>query len=172
MTQWTKRWLSLLGILLSIAGFYVDKAPSFPSVQRLIAPSYVSARQGIASLQKRSSLQIGEPGFAALANYVENRIAAQNGRVPRARIKLERLEAAGGGIEFGDATSKQTVRLNMFLRGQAKPLEWDLLELSDTVETAWKERSLTWASWLFWVGILQAAWPLFARTKPKASAVS
>jgi hypothetical protein len=154
-------------VLLSILGFYIGNASSYPRVQRVLAPSYVQAKAAIESLKRDGFLSPNQAGFQALAILVEGRIADQNKSVPRPAIVLDRLETTGGGIAFGPATSRQTVGLRMNLRGQAEPLQWDLLELSEAVEESWKARSLTWATWLFWSGIVQTVWPLLMDTKPK-----
>jgi len=165
MREKQKLYLSLLGVILSIAGFYVSNASSFPIVQRLIAPSYVMAKRAIEHIQKEGSTQADQPEFPALARIVEDKIAEQNKQVPRSVIVIERLEATGGGISFGAAASKPVVGLKMFLRGQQQPLQWDLLELTEVVEETWRTRSLSWASWLFWIGIVQTVWPLIIETK-------
>jgi len=162
-----KRLLSLFGVLLSVMGFYVGKASSFPFLQGLLAPSYSSAKRAIEHIQKERSLQAGQPDFAALADIVESRIASQNPHVSRSAIVLEKLEATGGGMAFGAAASRQIVGLKMTLHGQSQPLQWDLLELADVIEHSWATRSLRWAQWLFWIGVLQTLWPLWLERKPR-----
>ncbi|MFQ5709411.1 MAG: hypothetical protein ACE5HO_18285 [bacterium] len=136
MTEKQKFYLSLLGVVLSIAGFYSSNASSFLFVQKIMAPSYVAAKMAIEHIQKQGSIQAGQPEFAALARIVEERIAEQNKQVPRSAIVLERLEATGGGISFGAAASKPIVGLKMVLRGQQQPLQGDLLELQMQLKTA------------------------------------
>lgn len=149
MSERKKHLLSLLGVLVSIAGFYVSNASAFPVLQRLLAPSYGRAKRAIERIQKDGSLQVGHPDFPGLAAIAESRIASKNPNVPRSAIVLERLEATGGGIAFGAAASRQVVGLKMTLRGQPEPLKWDLLELAEVVEDTWRSQSLRWAAWLF-----------------------
>jgi hypothetical protein len=40
-----KRLVSLTGIALGAFAFYVKSAPSFPVIQRIIAPEYVAAKR-------------------------------------------------------------------------------------------------------------------------------
>lgn len=167
MTEKLKHSLSLFGVVLSIVGFYVSNASSFPVLQRLLSPSYAAAKEGVDLIRRSGSLQAVQPGFAALARLVEEKIALQNPQAPREGIVLERLEATGGGIAFGAAVSKQVVGLKMKLRGQDQPLQWDLVELSDAVEETWKTKSLRWAQWLFWGGVVQTVWPFFLDLKKR-----
>lgn len=164
MSQRAKRGLSLLGVALSIIGFYVRNASAFPFVQRLIAPSYASSKVAFDILRRDGSISSSAPGFEALAELVEDRISEQNRQVARSAIILDRLEAVGGGIAFGRSTSRQVVALKMFLHGQKEPLQWDLLELGSVIDDMWEERSLTWAVWLFWIGVVQTVWPFFVET--------
>lgn len=166
MSQRSNHLLSVLGVVLTIVGFYVSNASSFPLIQQLIAPSYASAKRGIEHIQKDGFLQVGQPEFPALAEIVESRIAAQNKQVPRSAIVLERLETTGGGIALGPAASRQVVGLKMSLRGQQQPLQWDLLELAGVVEETWMAKSLWWALWMFWLGVVLTVWPLFLKVKP------
>jgi hypothetical protein len=154
-------------VALSVIGFYVSNATSYPWIQNLLAPSYVKAKAAIEEVKKAGSIQRGQAHFEALAGVVEDRIAQQNPTVSRSAIVLERLEATGGGIAMGPAVSRQTVGLKMTFRGQQQPLQWDLLELGDVVEEGWKGRSLTWATILFWAGVVQTVWPLFLEAKGK-----
>ncbi|MBI2866913.1 MAG: hypothetical protein HYX97_01100 [Chloroflexi bacterium] len=154
-----------MGAFLSIAGFYVSNASSFPVVQRLMAPSYVAAKKAIARIQQEGSIRAGQPGFSALAEIVENKVAEKNKHVPRSVIVLEKLEAEGGGIRFGVTTSRPFVRLKMIFRNQQQPVQGDLLDLAEAVEESWKSRSLSWAAWVFWIGIVQTVWPLLIETK-------
>ncbi|MEO8682955.1 MAG: hypothetical protein ABI665_28165 [Vicinamibacterales bacterium] len=166
MSEKKKHLLSLLGVVLSIVAFCVSNASSLPFLQSLLSPSYVSAKRAIERIQRDGVLQSGQPDFAALSEVVEARIAAQNPLAPRSAIVLERLEATGGGIAFGAAASKQVVGLKVTLRGQAQPLQWDLLELAEVVEETWTSKSFRWAAWLFALGIVQTVWPLWLDLKP------
>jgi hypothetical protein len=167
MKERTRQFLSLAGILISIVGFYASNASSFPFIQRLFSPSYFNAKQGIETIKKSKILKNGEPGFSALADIIEALISAQNPQAPRSAIVLEKLEAKGGGIAFGVTDSRQIVNLEMILRGQAQPLHWDLVQLTEAVEQQWKEKTLSWALCLFWLGVLQTVWPLLLEAKPK-----
>ncbi|MCH7539603.1 MAG: hypothetical protein IH999_04275 [Proteobacteria bacterium] len=167
MSAKSKLYLSLLGVFLSIVGFYVSNASSFPLVQQILAPSYVRAKAGIARIQREGAIQWGHPEFPALAEIVETKLAEQNKNIPRSAIVLERLEATGGGITFGRTTSRQVVGLKVILRGQQQPVQWDLLKLTDVVEGIWSSRSLSWATWVFWIGVAQTVWPLFIKTRVK-----
>jgi hypothetical protein len=166
MKERTKHILSLAGVLISIAGFYASNASSFPFVQRLLSPSYFNAMQGLKTIQKEKVIKKGEPGFSALANICEARIAALNPQVPRSDIVLEKLEAKGGGMGLGVSHSKPFVDLEMTFHGQPQPLKWDLLKLTAAVERLWKEVNLSWALWLFWIGVVQTVWPLLLEAKP------
>jgi len=165
MSTKTKVRLSLFGVILSIAGFYVSKASSFPLVQQVLAPSYVRAKAGVERIQREGSIQRGQPEFPPLAEIVETKIAEQNKSVPRSGIVLERLEATGGGIAGGAASSRLVVGLKVFLRGQEQALQWDLLELAEAVDENWRSRNLSWAIWLFWIGVVQMVWPLWGLYK-------
>jgi hypothetical protein len=170
MSQRAKLVLSLFGVALSVVGFYVSNASAFPWIRRIIAPSYVNAKAALDSIRRDGAISAGALGFVALAEIVESRIAEQNRQVARSGIVLERLEAVGGGIAFGQSTSRQVVGLKMFLRGQKEALQWDLLELATAVEAMWEGRSLSWAMWLFWIGVAQTIWPLFVQTADKKTA--
>lgn len=149
----------MAGVVLSVVGFYVRNAASYPAVQAIIAPSYAQSVAGIERIRREGSITSAAPEFPALAEVVEERIASQNPAVPRAAITLDRLEAGGGGLVFGRASSRQIVNLKMLFRGQQKPVEWDLFQLEAAVEARWAQRSLTWAVWLFWLGVVQTIWP-------------
>lgn len=169
MSERTKHLLSLCGVLLSIAGFYLANAASFPLLQGIVAPQYVNAKGAIERLQQEGVLQVGEPGFDVLAGLISEEVASQNPGVDASQIVLERLEVAGGGITFGRASSRNVIRLNMHFRGQPEPLRWDLLQLAAVVEQLWTTRSLRWALFVFWLGVVQTVWPLLLDLRPKGS---
>ena len=55
--------LSLFGVILTIAGFYVSNASSFPLVQQILAPSYVRAKAAVERLQRDGSSSAGYQNF-------------------------------------------------------------------------------------------------------------
>ena len=55
----------------------------------------------------------------------------------------------------------------MFFRGREQVIEWDLLELTEAVDQNWRSRNLSWATWLFWIGVVQTGWPLLLQTRVK-----
>lgn len=152
--------LSLLGVAISVVGFYVSNARDFPVVQGLVAPDYVNAKAGISALQHNEELTPLSLGFEPLAKIIVARVSAMNPTIPTSEIVVERINAGGGGMAFGMGTSQPTVKLQVQLRMAEKVWEWDLLELKQEVERTWKSRSLIWATWLFWIGVVQTTWPL------------
>lgn len=165
MDENTKRWLSVIGLVMSIVGFYVKNAGSFPMIQGFIAPTYVDGKSAVERIRREGSISNEVPEFVALARVVEDWVAARNPLVPRDKIVLQRLEAGGGGIAFGRASSTQTVNLKAYFQGQAEPVSWDLLRLEAELESRWTSASLSWAVWLFWLGVFQSVWPMFITTK-------
>jgi hypothetical protein len=161
MRQSTKRWLSGFGIALSIAGFYIKNASAYPFLLRIIAPSYVHAKAALAQVHRTGSVGRDTSEFDALATIVEDLVSPLNPGIPREAIALDWLEAQGGGIAFGPASSKRFVNLKMFFRGQQQPVEGELVQIEQAVEASWSYRSLALAVWIFWLGIALAAWPMF-----------
>lgn len=161
MSSEAKRWLSVAGIVVSVLGFYIEKARHFPLIQGLIAPSYVDAKVALEKLRLTGTLSSTDEGFSAIEDLVRDWIAPQNPLVPRDKIVVVRLQTSGGGISFGQSTSTQIVNLQVFFQGQKEPVSWDLLKLEAELESRWLATGLSWAVWLFWLGIVQAVWPLF-----------
>ena len=161
------RLLSLAGIFLSIAGFYVGSASSIPALQAVLDPTYVQAKAGIELLQKNGVLTVDQSGFQALASIVEAEARLKNPNVPAPAIAVVALEVTGGGIAFGKSSSRQIVGLNVRFRGQSQASGWDLLDLQSKIEDRWKSSSLFWASVFFWLGIIQTVWPQFFRFRTK-----
>ncbi len=159
MTKQLSLGLSLLGVLLSIVGFYVSNAPEFPLVQALVAPEHVSARAGINALKQNEELTPSSVGFLPLSEIIVTRVSKLNPAIPTHELVVERIKAGGGGIAMGQGTSRTIVGLRVHMSRVEKPWEWDLLELEQAVEREWDSRSLAWATWLFWIGIAQATWP-------------
>lgn len=157
----TKRWLSVAGIAISVIGFYVEKAGHFPLIQGIIAPSYVAGKAALEKLRRDGALSPNDEGFPAVAALVQDWIAPQNPFVPRNMIVVDRLSTSGGGMAFGQSTSTQIVGLQVYFQGQSEPVQWDLLQLEAELDSRWSTTGLRWAVWLFWLGVLQAVWPLF-----------
>jgi hypothetical protein len=159
-------------VILSILGFHVDKAQMFPLVERLVYPTYSTAKDGAQHLERQGVLGPDAPEFWAVADVVRDRVAAQNPLMPVNEIVLEKLETTGGGIAFGPSSTRQTVGMKMTFRGQAQPLQWDLVELREVLEEMWRRRSGKLALVLFWGGVIVTVWPLLSElarsTKAKA----
>ena len=60
MSATTKAGLSLFGVILSVADFYVSNASSFPLVQRNLAPSYSETTAAVERLQQVGSIPRAE----------------------------------------------------------------------------------------------------------------
>jgi hypothetical protein len=160
MTDRRKHALTIIGVLLTLAGFYLRNAPSFPSLQRVVAPSYARAQRALKEFGANGSLRTGQPGFDVLAAIFEDMIAAQNPRIPRDAIVLERIQAIGGGIEFGATVTRPVVRANFYFEGQSQPTVGNMLDVQPQVDVMWETRSLWLSSILLWSGILVSLTPV------------
>jgi hypothetical protein len=145
--------LGVVGILLSIVGFYADKARSFPTIERILAPDCAAEQGAIAFLIAHRSIDATDPNFAALATLVETKIAAANATVPRARINLEGVKVVGSALVFSTAAPTPTPSAQIELRFiGANPVQDTLNTYQKAADDLCESSNLGWSTRAFWIG--------------------
>jgi hypothetical protein len=152
MSDKSKRVLTFIGIILSVSGFYVGKAPSFPFVQRLIDSEYISENKAVATLRQNLVLTAQDEGFQSVAKIAEDWIAGMNPKIPRSSFVLERVEVVTSGIslEMSEAKPYTQIRLKFH---DVQPVDTVLDKITSDIESRWQSRTLWLSAVLFWVGV-------------------
>ena len=154
-----KRLVSLIGMVLSVLGFYVKSAASFPAIQAIMAPQYVAAKRAIERLEQTNEIEEGQPDFWSLASLIEDQGPARYPAIPPSGVRLERMTAAGGGVSLTSTGSSPYGMVMLDFHERLRSVQADLYWVKGRVEALWDARSLSWSLGLFWVGIVLTATP-------------
>lgn len=148
--------LGVIGIGLSIVGFYADKGESFPRVERILAPNCAAEQSAIAFLIAHKSIDATNPDFAALASLIEPKIATANPSIPRGRIKLEGVKVTTAALVFGGVAPTLTSNVEMQFLGDPKPVQGTLMPYQKAADDLCERSNLEWSVWPFWIGVALA----------------
>lgn len=122
--------LFIVGLLVYCAAFFLSNAESIPIVERIIAPRFVKARQGLDLLNQRGQLLPTDLGFGSLESLVRQRMKEDIDPVMVDRIAITR-------IGFGDATfspekQQRSIRISL---SNGQVIDWDLKVVGERVES-------------------------------------
>jgi hypothetical protein len=152
MAHRVRRGLSVLGVVVTISGFYASKAPSLPRVLGVLAPGYAGALRGLATLERSRSLSPSDDGFSGLASAVAQQLVSSSGD-PAPASKITRFEVGTAMIALSETHAGEHVPFRIFVVGQAKPVEADFGLVRDYVNQRGQGDLLIWSQVFFWIGI-------------------
>jgi hypothetical protein len=116
-----------LGLAVATAGFLVDKAENIPWALRVVAPSYVRASEGLASLQIKGSLSPGEAGFTELETIVRREAEAKRVAGQLASQKIVKFTRKTGTLSFAEPRAAEVIPIEIAL--SSDKVDWELASL-------------------------------------------
>lgn len=158
----------MLGILLTVCGFFLSKTDEYPFVLRIVSPAYVKGLQGIKTLESRKDLKPGMVGFNEIAIPLSKRLknSETNEEMSGYQIKIIRWPTS---ISQGFGSSGvKTVRKVKAECYDGTPVNTTMESLTKNVDKL-KARNLKWYSLgIFLIGLLLSFISFFIERKPKA----
>ena len=155
-----KKLVTILGIGLTICGFYMSRARSFPTIERLVAPRYVASKEAIRILEEKGTLSTGDPGFSALEPLVLEQAAKNNPRVVLLSASVTRMELRFRGESRGRIVT-ENAPTKVFLSNELESQYIDLVPIEKELEESANNRFLVWSQRILWVGVVIALVGIF-----------
>jgi hypothetical protein len=66
-----KKIVFFLGILITITGYYVDKANHFDFIMNIVAPEYLDLKSAFEELEQDRNLEKGSPHFNQILKLIK-----------------------------------------------------------------------------------------------------
>jgi hypothetical protein len=136
----------IIGILISIVGWFLDRANKFKWLMLKIAPDCIFAQRALDSLEadQKIGLTKNHKGFQILLNKWPNLISKQS---------VEYIGRSLAFIEFGPQV-KNDIQLIAYDKEEKEVKErWSMLDARSSIEKILEKKLFKQGVYLFWFGI-------------------
>ena len=158
----------ILGVLLTVFGFFLSKTDDYPFVLKIVSSAYVKGMQGIRTLESRKDLKPGMVGFKEIAIPLSKRLknSETNEEMIGCQIKIIRWPTSfGQGWGPSGAKTERKVKAECY---DGTSVNTTMESLTKNVEKL-KARNLKWYSLgIFLIGLFLSFISFFSEKKQKA----
>jgi len=145
--------LFFIGLMLESAGFLLGAAEHIPLIYRMFSPGYVSAMEGLETLETQQLIDDSVTGFVELSNIFVNEASSQNTSEIMNRIRVTNFRLTGNsGLAFGKTGVRETVPVSITLSNGQK-VEWNLVKIRQKVQQLKNRSIFAWGVALFVLGL-------------------
>lgn len=144
----------IVGLLITIAGWFIDHTDQIPWVQELLVPGYTRATKAYDNLvSTHQPLRAGQDGFSELASIVRERLSGTD------EIDIAELSIPDDGWSViptdKGMESAPTITLRVTLRDGRSAERGGIKDLRPVIrERLLQNRLFTFGASVFWIGIL------------------
>lgn len=157
--------LGIIGIILTISGWFVSHGEDINWVKRLLARQYIVAVETYENMIKNKSLvKEGEPGFKQLADILSEKLSG-SGDLIISEIRI--IDYAFSFISYDTGIKGvPTISIEITLRDGRKTQTSSMDDLRPELEKRYFKNSIFKAGTvIFWIGILVGILSLFMEQK-------
>ena len=131
--------LFVLGLMLEVAGFLGGHAENIQIVMSIIAPQYVSAKQGLTHMEKSMSLSPDQNGFDVLSRIFLRNFADLYPEKDISQMKVVKITRSRPVISFSRLHAGEKVEL-LFSLSNEQEIKWELSALEALVDSLKSQR--------------------------------
>ena len=160
-----KTILGIIGIILTVIGWFISHGEDINWVKSLLAPQYTTAIKTYENMIKNKSfIEKGDPGFRQIATILSEKLSGSGD------LTISKIHILGHAfsVKSYDTSMKSvpTITIEITVSDGRKAKTSELDDLRPEIEKRYLKKSIFKAgAWFFWPGILVAIGSLFLEQK-------
>lgn len=162
-----KKILGIIGLMLTICGWFISHGEEINWVKRLLAHKYIVAVEAYENMIKnKSTIEEGSPGFQEIAAILSEKL---QGAGDLTISKIHIIDNAFSVKSYDTGwKSVPTITIEITVRDGRKIQASEVDDLRPELERRYLKKSIfKVGAWIFWVGILIGIGSLFVKQKTK-----
>ena len=162
-----KTILGIVGLILTVIGWFISNGEDINWVKRLLAPQYTVAIEAYESMIKnKSSIEEGDPGFQQIATILSEKLLGSGD------LTISKIHILGHALSVKSydtvMNSVPTITIEITIKDGRKTQTSGIDDLRPELEKRYFKKPIFQAgAWIFWFGILVVVVSLFVEQKTK-----
>jgi len=145
--------LFVFGLLLAVAGFFVDHSGKIKFVLKIVSPDGAEAKEGMKTLRSRGTLDSEDCGFTQISKIFLKELESQNAPEKLEGIKVIKISRKGAELAFSTARVREVIPIEFELSNGQK-IKWNLEELGNPIDKRVQRRLFVIACIVFSIGLI------------------